>query len=97
MDLADYFVFEYEAGVEEGFVVGHQLSFYALPHVIGLWVVVVAIQDVPALHESCIFGQHCILHVLEVVLGHLIVHLVLEMFQIYIDLPLFIVLFQFAE
>jgi hypothetical protein len=41
----------------------------------------VHVEDVPVLHEGCVLGQQHILHVLEVVFGHLVVHLVLESLQ----------------
>ena len=55
---------------------------YAAPHVVGDIFVVVQTEDVPALHEGSVASQQGILHVLEVILGHLVVHLVLETLQV---------------
>lgn len=66
----------------------------AAPHVVGLGVVVIAVEDVPALHEGRVLGEHGILHVLEVVLGHLVVHLVLELVQVDGHLALLALLLQ---
>lgn len=72
------FILEDEAGVEKSFVVADELLPYAFPHVVQLAVVVVDVEDVPALHECGVFGEKGVLHVFEVVFCHLVVHLVLK-------------------
>jgi hypothetical protein len=78
LDLENDLILEDEAGVKEGLVVANELFADALPHVVELLVVVVDVEDIPALHKGSVLRQERVLHVLEVVFRHLIVHLVLE-------------------
>jgi len=50
------FILEDEAGIEESLVVTDELLPDAFPHVVELVVVVVDVEDVPALHECGVFG-----------------------------------------
>lgn len=55
------------------------------------------VEYVPALHEGSVLGQQRVLHVLEVVLGHLVVHLVLEGLQVAQELAFLVHRLQLLE
>lgn len=75
----DYFLLQNKESVEQGLIVSHQLFFYALPHIIWLSIIIVAIQNIPTFHKSRVFSEHGILHIFEIVFRHLVIHLILEM------------------
>lgn len=90
--LLNNLILEHKTRIQKCLIIRHKLPLNTLPHVVGLTVIVVAVEDVPALHECRVLGQHGILHVLEVVFCHLIVHLILEVLQVYRNFALFAVL-----
>ena len=97
LHFGDDLFLEHEAGVEQGLVISNELLFDASPHVVLPLVEVVHVEDVPALHEGCVFGEQHVLHVFEVVFGHLVVHLVLELLEVAQKLALLVQELQLSE
>ena len=78
LQLPYQFLFENETSVEQCLLIHHQRLANTRPHIVLSLFVEVAVEDIPTFHECCILRKQGILHVLEVVLAHLEVHLVLE-------------------
>ena len=90
LDFGDDLILENKASIEEGFIVGCELSFNTAPHVVQVLIIVVHVQYVPVLHEGCVLSQQHVLHVLEIVLGHLVVHLILVSLETTQELAFFV-------
>jgi hypothetical protein len=71
------FFLQDKTSIQQGLVISHQLPFDTSPHIVDRIIEVVDVEDIPIFHECCIFSQQHVLHILEVVFSHLVVHLIL--------------------